>query len=139
MNHIPIAVLSSSEFEKARREISDLSGHASYDDWLDLRYGRFMGLSLGGDDARLVTIRLGDFLTWCRARKIRLSEAALDAYAFDTTGLQSAGARKGAAQAGLEASAPEHVGRSARARGEHPSGTRSRTPKSAARSAAVDL
>jgi hypothetical protein len=139
MNHVSVAVLSSLEFEKARREISELSRHASYDDWLDQRYGRFMGLSLGGDDAQLVMIRLGDFLNWCRARKIRLSEAALDAYAFDLTRSQTAVARRGATQAGLEASAAEHVNRGARSRGEHPPGAGSRAPKSAARSAAVDL
>lgn len=137
MNNVSIAVLSSSEFEKARRQISELSRHASYDDWLDQLYGRFMGLSLGGDDARLVMIRLGDFLNWCRARKVRLSEAALDAYAFDC--LQTTAGRRDAAQAGLETSAPELVNRSTRAGGERPSGAASRGPKSAARSAAVDL
>ncbi len=139
MNNVSIAVLSSSEFEKARRQISELTRHASYDDWLDRRYGRFMGLSLGGDDARLVMIRLGDFLNWCRARKMGLSEAALDAYAFDVMRLQTAAGRRGAAQAGLEASAPELVNCSTRAGGERPSGAGSRAPKSAARSAAVDL
>ena len=83
MSQVAIAILSSSEFETARRRMPDLSRHANYDDWLDQRYGRFMGLSVGGDDAELVTVRLRDFLNWCRGRKIRASEAALDAYAFD--------------------------------------------------------
>ncbi len=139
MKHVSIAVLSSSEFEKARREITDLSRHASYDDWLDERYGRFMGLSLGGDDAQLFTISLGEFLSWCVARRIRASEVALDAYAFDFTRLQPAVGRIGAVQAELEASAPKPVNRGARAGGERLSGTRSRAPNSATRSAAVDL
>jgi hypothetical protein len=134
MKQVSIAVLSSSEFEKARREITDLSRHASYDDWLDQRYGRFIGLSLGGDDAQLVMIRLGEFLNWCVARRIRASEAALDAYAFDSMRLQTIGA----VQAELEASAPKLVNRTARAGGERRSGTRSRAPNSATRSAAVD-
>ena len=134
MKHVSIAVVSSSEFEKARREITDLSRYPSYDDWLDQRYGRFMGLSLGGDDAQLVMIRLGEFLNWCVARRIRASEAALDAYAFDFMRLQTVGA----VQAELEASAPKLVNRSARAGGGRRSGTRSRAPNSATRSAAVD-
>jgi hypothetical protein len=101
--------------------------------------GRFMGLSLGGEDAELVMIRLRDCLNWCRARKIRASEAALDAYAFDVARLQAAVGRVGAVQAGLEASAPEPVKRSARAAGERISRERSRAANSAVRSAAVDL
>jgi hypothetical protein len=138
MKHVSIAVLSSSEFEKARQEITDLSRHASYDDWLDQRYGLFMGSSLGGDDAQLVTIGLGEFLNWCIARGIRASEAALDAYAFDARRLQAAVGRTGAVQAELEASAPKLVNRGARAGGERRSGTRTRAPNSATRSAAVD-
>jgi hypothetical protein len=134
MRHVSIAVVSSSEFEKARREITDLSRYASYDDWHDQRYGHLMGLSLGGDDAQLVMIHLGEFLNWCVARRIRASEAALDAYAVDFMCLQTVGA----VQAELEASAPKLVNRSARAGGERRSGTRSRAPNSATRSAAVD-
>jgi hypothetical protein len=139
MSQVSIAVLSSSEFEKARRQISGLSRHATYDDWLDQRYGRFMGLSLGGEDAELVMIRLRDCLNWCRARNIRASEAALDAYAFDVARLQAAVGRVGAVQAGLGASAPEPVKQSARAGGERMSCERSRASNRAVRSAAVDL
>ena len=138
MSPVSIAVLSSSEFEKAHRQISDLSRHTTYDDWLDQRYGRFMGLSLGGEDAELVMIRLRDCLSWCRARTIRASEAALDAYAFDVGRLQAAVGRVGAVQAGLEASAPA-VKPSARAGGERMSRERSRAPNRAVRSAVVDL
>ncbi len=98
-----------------------------------------MGLSLGGEDAELVMIRLRDFLNWCSARKMRASEAALDVYAFDVTRLQAAVGRGGAAQAGLEASAPVPVKRSARTGGERMSVERSRAPNRAVRSAAVDL
>jgi hypothetical protein len=82
MTEISIAVLSAAEFEIARGLISGLSGHASYDDWLDCRYGRFMGLSLGGADGDIVTVSLAQFLEWCFDRKLRPSESALDAFAL---------------------------------------------------------
>ena len=61
--------------------MSDLSAHPSYDDWVDRRYGMFMGHSLGGDVTRLVTVSLGPFLEWCDDRGLRPSESALDAFA----------------------------------------------------------
>jgi hypothetical protein len=69
------------DFERAQRCISELSSYSGYDDWLDSRYGRFMGLSLGGAEASLETVALDDFLSWCGARRIPPTEAALDAYA----------------------------------------------------------
>ncbi len=81
MTDVSIAVLSAAEFEIARRLISELSDHASYDDWLDCRYGRFMGFSLGGDDADMVTVSLARFLEWCADRELRPTESALDAFA----------------------------------------------------------
>jgi hypothetical protein len=83
MTNVSIAVLSAAEFEIARKLIFELSAHPSYDDWLDCRYGTFMGRSLGGDDAHLVTVSLGPFLGWCDARGLRPSESTLDAFALD--------------------------------------------------------
>lgn len=81
MNKVPVGVVCAADFERARGCISELSNYRDYDDWLDSRYGRFMGLSLGGAEASLETVALDDFLGWCSARRIPASEAALDAYA----------------------------------------------------------
>lgn len=80
MNRVLVGVVSSGDFERARDYISELSSYRDYDDWLDTRYGHFMGLSLGGAEADLETVSLDDFLDWCGARALRPSEAALDAY-----------------------------------------------------------
>ena len=137
MNAFTIAALSAAEFEIARGIIPELSACANYYDWLDRRYGRFIGLSTGGADAELVMIRLGDFLDWCDDRKIRASEAALDAFA--TLGLRTPIDPATVTHAGLRSSAAEPAVRVARAAGEGRSSARSRVPKSAARSQAVDL
>jgi hypothetical protein len=84
MNRILVGVVSETEFERARERIFELSDHCSYDDWLDSRYGRFMGLSLGGADATLESVALNDFLEWCGDCNIRPSEAALDAFALQS-------------------------------------------------------
>ena len=81
MNKVSIGVVSAADFELARGCIAELSNYGGYDDWLNSRYGQFMGLSLGGADASLVTVVLEDFLGWCGDRKIRPSEAALDVFA----------------------------------------------------------
>jgi hypothetical protein len=81
MNNVLVGVVSAVDFERARKCIFELSNYSDYDDWLDSRYGRFMGLSLGGVEASLETLALDDFLGWCGARRMRPSEAALDAYA----------------------------------------------------------
>jgi hypothetical protein len=81
MNNVLVGVVSAVDFERARGCISELSNYRDFDDWLDSRYGRFMGLSLSGIEANLETIALDDFLGWCGARRMRPSEAALDAYA----------------------------------------------------------
>ena len=81
MNKILVGVVSAADFERAQDYISDLSNYGGYEDWLDSRYGRFMGLSLGGAEASLETVALDDFLNWCGARRMRPSETALDAYA----------------------------------------------------------
>ena len=81
MHKILVGVVSAGDFSRARRHIPELSAYGGYDDWLDSRYGRFMGLSIGGAEASLETVALDGFLDWCQARAVRPSEAALDAYA----------------------------------------------------------
>ena len=90
MSMILVGVVSPADFGRARRCISELSSYSDYDDWLDSRYGRFIGLSTAGAEARLETVALDDFLDWCGARRMRPSEAGLDAYALDS-GLHSRG------------------------------------------------
>jgi hypothetical protein len=81
MNKVLVGVVSAADFDRAQGCISGLSNYSGYGDWLDSRYGRFMGLSLGGAEASLETVALDDFLGWCGARRTPPSEAALDAYA----------------------------------------------------------
>ena len=81
MNKILVGVVSATDFERARGCISELSDYSYYDDWLDSRYGRFMGLSMAGIETSLETVALDDFLDWCGTRRMRPSEAELDAYA----------------------------------------------------------
>jgi hypothetical protein len=81
MNKVLVGVVPSGEFERARKSISELSNYSDYDDWLDSRYGRFMGLSTAGAEASLETVALEDFLSWCASRCLRPSEGALDDFA----------------------------------------------------------
>jgi hypothetical protein len=81
MNKVLVGVVSAADFDRARGYISELSNYRGYEDWLDSRYGRFMGLSIGGADASLETVALDDFLDWCGARRLCPSETALDACA----------------------------------------------------------
>lgn len=81
MIKILVGVVSADEFDRARDYVSELSNYRDYDDWLDSRYGRLMGLSLGGAEADLEAVALDDFLDWCGARRMLPSEGALDAYA----------------------------------------------------------
>ena len=80
MTDIAVGLLSAHEFGIARGFIPELLEYRDYDDWLDCRYGRFMGCSLGGLDAELVTVGLEDFLNWCRNNQICPSEPALDEF-----------------------------------------------------------
>ena len=81
MDKVLVGVVSASDFERAQASISELSSYCGYDDWLDSRYGRFMGLSTAGAEASLETVPLEDFLSWCASRRLRPSEDALDDYA----------------------------------------------------------
>jgi hypothetical protein len=82
MNKVLVGVVPSGEFDRARECISELSNYSDYDDWLDSRYGRFMGLSIAGAEATVETVALEDFLSWCVSRRVRPSEDALDDYAL---------------------------------------------------------
>jgi len=62
MTNIPVAMIAADEFETACAFIPELSAFPSYDDWLDYRYGRFMGCSLGGLRAELIPVGLVNFL-----------------------------------------------------------------------------
>jgi hypothetical protein len=81
MMKVLVPVVSAADFERARDYISELSNYRDYDDWLDSRYGRLMGLALGGAEVDLETVALDDFLDWCGARMMLPSEGALEAYA----------------------------------------------------------
>jgi hypothetical protein len=81
MSKVLVGVVSAADFARARDYISELCDYRDYDEWLDTRYGRFMGLSIGGADALIEMVPLDDFLDWCGAHRMRPSEDALDAYA----------------------------------------------------------
>ncbi len=87
MNKIHVGVVSAAEFERAADYISELSNYGDYDDWLDSRYGRFMGLSMAGAETSLETVALDDFLDWCGGRRMLPTEAALDDYASNSSPL----------------------------------------------------
>jgi hypothetical protein len=78
----PLAVLSADEFDRGRGLIDDLASHCTYEDWMESREGLYIGLSLGGIDARLVSVSLNGFLDWCERRLITPTERALDAFAL---------------------------------------------------------
>jgi hypothetical protein len=132
MNKLLVGVVSAADFRRARSCISELASYRSYDDWLDSRYGRFMGLSLGGDDARLVTVGLGAFLEWCEDHGLRPSESTLDAFALDSL-------RDRNAHPAVESSAPDLRRADPFTARKPRSSSRSRGPKSASRSVGVDL
>ena len=132
MTNVSVAVLSAAEFEIARRLMSDLSAHPNYDDWVDCRYGIFMGRSLGGDGASLVTVSLGPFLEWCDDRGLRPSESALDAFAAVS------GSNTNARQA-VESSAPNRLSPAPSTVRKPRSISLSLGPKSASRSIGADL
>jgi hypothetical protein len=81
VSKVHVGVVSAAEFERATDYISELSNYCDYDDWLDSRYGRFMGLSTAGAEASLETVALDDFLDWCGGQRLRPSEDALDDFA----------------------------------------------------------
>ncbi len=132
MTSISIAVLSDAEFDVARGLISGLSAHSSYDDWLDCRYGMFMGRSLAGDDARLVTVSLEPFLEWCVEQGIRPTESALDAFALRSGRVADVSQAVESSAPSLRRPVPATARKPRLASGSH-------GPKSASRSVTVDL
>jgi hypothetical protein len=96
MSKVHVGVVSAAEFERATDYISELSNYCGYDDWLDSRYGRFMGLSTAGAEASLETVALDDFLDWCGGQRMLPSEAALDVFASNSKLLPHREARSAA-------------------------------------------
>jgi hypothetical protein len=84
MGKIHVGVVSAAEFDRAGDYISELANYCDYEDWLDSRYGRFMGLSTAGAETSLNTVALDDFLDWCGGQRLLPSEAALDVYVSDS-------------------------------------------------------
>jgi hypothetical protein len=132
MTSIAISVLSAAEFEIARTLMSELSAHPSYDDWIDCRYGTMMGRSLGGCQARLVTVSLGPFLEWCDDLSLRPSECALDAFAL-LSARDDVAHQTGESSAARVPHSIPFIGRKAK------SSSTPHGPKSASRSIGVDL
>lgn len=81
MLRIPVAILSLEDFKNAQLLLSDLSEYPGYEDWLDCRYGRLMGLSMAGVETNFVEIKFENFLLWCKRNGICPSERALDEFA----------------------------------------------------------
>jgi hypothetical protein len=81
-----IAMLSQDDFETARAAVAELREHQHYDDWVDSRYGRLMGLAFAGVEAQLVDVALAGFLRWCDEAGAAPSEAGLDDFAAQTAG-----------------------------------------------------
>ncbi len=131
MTNISIAVLSAAEFEIARKLIPELATHLSYEDWLDYRYGMFMGPSLGGEDAQLVPVDLGPFLEWCDDRGLRPSESNLDAFGRNPSGRD--------ARQAMESSASSVVRSISFTARKAKSSSPPLGPKSASRSVGVDV
>jgi hypothetical protein len=76
-----VAALDENDFERARAAIPDFALHDDYQDWLDDRYGLILGLCAGGADARMRSVRLSAFLSWCRFANISPSQRRLDDFA----------------------------------------------------------
>jgi hypothetical protein len=76
-----VAALDEHDFRHARASIPDFERSLDYDDWLDDRYGLTVGLCSSGVDARMVTVDLSLFLTWCRFARLALTEKNLHVFA----------------------------------------------------------
>ena len=81
MQGVPVALFSHQDFKRARRLMPELESYSDYDDWLDCRHGRMMGLAMAGVETTLVSVTLADFHRWCVERGQPPTEAALDAFA----------------------------------------------------------
>lgn len=76
-----IGLLIERDFEGARATIDDISSCRTYSDWLDLREGLQIGLSMAGVDVPMVRVALSSFLQWRDLTGSSSGERALDAFA----------------------------------------------------------
>jgi hypothetical protein len=76
-----IGLLTAADFRRAQALIRNFSPYESYDDWLDCREGRIVGLSAAGVDAKAVNVNVDVFCAWCSNRRIPADEANLDRFA----------------------------------------------------------
>lgn len=81
MQSVPVALFSHQDFKLARPLMPELEAYADYDDWLDCRHGRMMGLAMAGVETSLVSVTLADFHRWCVEHEHVPTEEALDAFA----------------------------------------------------------
>jgi hypothetical protein len=81
MQSVPVALFSSEDFRLARQLMPELAECCDYDDWLDCRHGRMMGLAMAGVETSLVSVTLADFQRWRVERDEPATEEALDAFA----------------------------------------------------------
>ena len=81
MQSVPVALFSHQDFRLARAIMPEFEAYSDYDDWLDSRYGRMMGLAMAGVETSLVSVTLADFLPWCAERDQLPTEEGLDAFA----------------------------------------------------------
>jgi hypothetical protein len=76
-----IGLFAEREFARARAEIADLASYRDYDDWLDSRQGRQIGLAMAGVGAATVCVGLSSFLEWRALTGAAADEDALDGFA----------------------------------------------------------
>ena len=82
MQSVPVALFSHQDFRLARQSMPELEAYSDYDDWLDCRYGRMMGLAMAGVETSLVSVTLADFHRWRLEHDQPPTEEALDAFAL---------------------------------------------------------
>jgi hypothetical protein len=83
-------VFAECEFELARSSMVDLDARQDYADWLDLREGAQMALSLAGESTATVMIEARPFLRWCALTGCLPSGDSLDRFATLAWALQNA-------------------------------------------------
>ena len=87
-----IGLVSCNEFAQARAAVAGLNDYVDYQEWLDVREGLQMSLAMAGVDARVVTVLLSSFLTWCKLSNVVPTEQALDAFAAAHASFRAASA-----------------------------------------------
>lgn len=81
VTNVVIGLVLERNFERAQAELGDLAHFTDYDDWLDLREGLQIGLSMAGGDAATVCVSLSSFLEWRGLTGASSDQRALDAFA----------------------------------------------------------